>query len=479
VDPVGKFYMHTIDRRGSSLSSLLQHRILTVGVRQRCDDLLAALCRVDDLDDDVVAALRDVRSAKVRAAWVARSGTGPDAVRGVLRSEKRIMVLEAAARRNDLSDGDYLAMIRSGHERISHAVLTNPAVSAVARSAAAAAWCAAVSDMAQRDLRSAAEAIVSHHPECANSLAEHARHPAILTATICSDLTPAAQANLLTYLVRPVLGQLAAFSAGSASLSWDTTKRIERLTEHLPRALSAPGATDEFRDGVAAVLHALGPLQPQRGAIPNPERLRQRLLSAATEARGSTVNPLSAARHSTDPAELDQLALAAANDFNQMLAMTLFANPNLPASAARVAMTVISWVHLKGALEQSARCGNGTVFAVIAAANSQLINDDVLSLHDDPPALLRGTVAAMTKPTAHHAAAVLNSRFCDSSVLFSIPADMLLTSSQGLPGHVAEELRGLLDSHLGGDDSAWAVFEALLADGGLTLGELLQVSSRL
>lgn len=190
------------------------------------------------------------------------------------------------------------------------------------------------------------------------------------------------------------------------------------------------------------------------------------------------------ARTSCDPERL--LELARESSGNQSLSYALFDNPALTVEAARIAVYGLGWRGIRDIAHVAAQNDRVDIFAVVAAWNpSELIDDGVLAKFPSPEDALTAAATEMVLNYKEASSSVrgrlerggganllLQSRYCTNAVILQMPVSVL--SSEEAPAHVAPIVTRLLDCELGADEKSWELFEALVGDGSLPLGETIE-----
>jgi hypothetical protein len=180
------------------------------------------------------------------------------------------------------------------------------------------------------------------------------------------------------------------------------------------------------------------------------------------------------------------LELAGESGKNQALAYALFDNPALTVDAARIAVHGLGWRGIKEIGLTTAQGDRPDIFAVVASwAPAELIEDTVLSKFNSPEDTLTAVAAEMVLSFKDGNASsrtrmdrfggtnlLLQSRYCTNAVILQMPVSVL--STQDTPAHVSSIVSRLLDSELGDDEKNWELFEALVGDGTLPLGETIE-----
>jgi hypothetical protein len=462
---------------GQELPETMQRRILAVASALRDDHVLALLNQVPNLAGDVDAALGKVKGVHTRAAWIRATRRTPDEVRAGLRSERRVAVLAAAASRSDLANDDYLTLAESGNDTVLRTVLFNKAVDGAALRRAAVIWAVGQPASVHRfdQVFSETASVLARAPEVADEVATAATNPAVLTACLRYPLSELAQINVGGGLILPTLATMKEL-ATSYYASQDTRRHISRFVPALVEHLSLPTASDDLRNGVAAMLHKLGPFPTQQWPVAgvNLAHAYQMMLAVAIAPRGEvTSDPLLEASAVFDEERLVALAAQVRDSKSSTQAVALLNNPALPVRAAKMVEHLLERDQRLQLMAEFAAEGHAEMFAVLARTVPHEITDAFLGCFEDPAGLVRATLHAIAQH-GRRCGPVLASRWCEPEMLLEIPIGMVNQAPH--QPETAAGLSRLLSERLGDAEQVWQMFETLAEDDDVTLDHAIRTA---
>lgn len=455
----------------------VQRRILAVGAASNDGDLLATLENLPVLAPDVDSAIGKRKGAKERAAWIARKERTSSEVRAALKSEKRVVVLQAAAKRTDLTHSDYALLANHDVPKVWSALLLNSEVSIEIKKSLATRWGARMDDDGWR----ASDALVRHFgpiPATHDALASQSTNEVVLTFVSKSALSEASQMRVLKYAIVSNLARVKAAPAGTNY--YEISRRFEEALNAAKGLASSAGTTPEVREQLLQAFVGVGVIPgPNRSYYSNAnlEQSRIEMIEAIKAGpTGAILDPAEEAANTLDLDRLLVLAQLAKSDSNATLAQAVIANPIATGEILREVCGFIGWHGRNQVLEMLARREDPSAFIEVLLNTWGAIDDDILAKTNDPSAVLC-RIAAKTAETvgtrgSADALMVLQSRWCTPEVLVEMPVASI--GHPEAPANIAKVVNTTLVKAFGADEQKWTLFEALVGDGSLPLREVIE-----
>ena len=471
--------------RDSQCPPATQRRILVVGKSHNDGSLLATLAGHKNLPQDIDEAIGERTGAKERAAWMARKNRTPKEVREALTREKRFAVLQSAAQRQDLSQKDYRLVVSRGNAKVLAEIIKNPAVSNSVKEEAAASFGATFDTDDSGSWRTSytLSSLFEGRSSLHEALVSKTSSREVLGYATGGNLSEETQLRILELVLKPFLEKM----QKPGVMSWDETSEMRSVSDMILKMSTSRHTTPLVRQMSKSYLESVTFVRTDRYANRSSSIDSNRLEMIKVLDIPPTVSGSDSAvdaRTSCDPERL--LELAGESGKNQALAYALFDNPALIVDAARIAVHGLGWRGIKEIGFTTAQGDRPDIFAVVASwAPAELIEDTVLSKFNSPEDTLTAVAAEMVLSFKDGNASsrtrmdrfggtnlLLQSRYCTNAVILQMPVSVL--STQDTPAHVSSIVSRLLDSELGDDEKNWELFEALVGDGTLPLGETIE-----
>lgn len=471
--------------RDTQCPASAQRRILTVGKSHNDGGLLASLAGHRNLPEEIDKAIGDRTGAKERAAWISRKSRTAEEVRGALKSEKRFAVLQAAAQRQDLGQRDYSLIVSRGNLKVLSEIIKNPSVSDRVKQEAAAEFGSrfeaddSISWRTNYELAALFDGRSSLH----EALVSRTDNRDVLCYAAGGNLCEATQLKILDKTLKPFIERMET----PGVMSWDETSNVRRMSELIQKISTSKHTTALVRQTAKSALESSVFVKTdqyrQRSQSVDSSRVEMiSVLDVPPTATGS--DSAVDARTSCDGERL--MELAEESRTNQALSHALFDNPSVTVEAARIAVHGLGWRGIKEIAHTAAQNERADIFAVVAAHYfHEILDDGLLAKFSSPEDALTAVAAEMVlnykngDPSMRSRMEryggtnlLLQSRYCTNAVILQMPVSVLATEEA--PAHVASIVTRLLDSELGDEEKNWELFEALVGDGTLPLGETIE-----
>jgi hypothetical protein len=435
--------------------------------------MLASLEALPGLDPEVDKAIGKRPGAKERAAWISRPDRTPEEVHMAIQKEKRVAVLQSAAKRRDLSSADYALMAKHRLGKVDVALLVNPSVSIEQKKVLAAHWGSCADEDGYRmndDLNRVFGPIPSVH----DALGSKTTNRSILRFISKSKISEETQLRVVEHLVKPCAQWIA-----KKREDYSVIRDYEDAVTTAIALAGNPFVTNMVRESVTAVFSAIGVIPNATRSYYNSSDLeaeRQKVLVALRAgATGSYVDPAEEAVATTDLVRLLELAKIASSKSNSTLAQAIIANEHANGEIIREVAAFVSWQNRSALYEMLIRRDDTTAFVEVAVNTWGMPDDDVLAKAKSPSDVLKQLAsAAAGMPGGRNNYTwlqILQSKWCTPEVVLELPT--IAVGHPEAPVHLGPIVNAALLSAFGDNDEKWGLFEALIGDGSMPLREVI------
>jgi hypothetical protein len=451
----------------------IQRRILAVGSSNNDGEMLASLEALPGLVPDVDTAIGKRPGAKERSAWISRADRTTQEVHTAIQKEKRVAVLQAAAKRRDLSEEDYALMAKHKLGKVDVALLLNPSVSIELKKVLAAHWGSCADEDGYR-MSEDLNRIFGPIPSVHDALGSRTTNRSILRFVAKSKLSEGTQLRVVEHLVKPCVHWIAK--------KRDDYSAIRDFEEAVTTAIALAGnpfVTSTVRETVTAAFMAVGVIPNATRSYYNSSDLeaeRQKVLAALRAgATGSYVDPAEEAVATSDLVRLLELAKLASSKRNSTLAQAILANDNVNGEIVREVAEFVSWQNRGALYEMLIRRDDTSAFVEVAVNTWGIPDDDVLAKAKAPSDVLKqlasAAVGASNGRNSYTWLQILQSKWCTPEVILELPT--LAIGHPEAPAHLGPIVNSALLSAFGENDEKWGLFEALIGDGSMPLREVI------
>jgi hypothetical protein len=436
-------------------------------------EMLASLEALPGLVPDVDKAIGKRPGAKERAAWISRADRTPEEVHTAIQKEKRVAVLQSAAKRRDLSAADYALMAKHQLGKVDVALLVNPSVSIELKKVLAAHWGACADDDGYR-MSEDLNRIFGPIPSVHDALGSRTTNQSILRFIAKSKLSEETQLRVVEHLVKPC--------AQWVAKKRDDYTAIRDFEEAVTTGVSLAGnpfVTATVREAVTAAFSAIGVIPSATRSYYNSSDLeaeRQKVLAALRAgASGAYVDPAEEAVATTDLVRLLELAKLASSKRNSTLAQAILANEHVTGEIVREVAEFVSWQNRAALYEMLIRRDDTSAFVEVAVNTWGMPGDDVLAKAKAPSDVLKqlasATAGASGGRNNYVWLQILQSKWCTPEVVLELPT--IAIGHPEAPVHLGPIVNAALLAAFNENDEKWGLFEALVGDGSMPLREVI------
>ena len=452
----------------------IQRRILAVGSSNNDGEMLASLEALPGLDPDVDKAIGKRPGAKERAAWISRTDRTPQEVHTAIQKEKRVAVLQSAAKRRDLSEADYALMAKHRLGKVDVALLVNPSVSIELKKVLAAHWGACADDDDGYRMNDDLNRVFGPIPSVHDALGSRTTNRSILSFIAKSKLSEDTQLRVVEHLVKPCVQSIA-----KKREDYSAIRDFETAVTTALALAGNPFATNTVREMVTAAFSAVGIIPTASRSYYNSgdlEAERQKVLTALRAgASGAYIDPAEEAVATTDLVRLLELAKLASQKRNSTLAQAVLANDNVNGEIVREVAEFVSWQNRGALYEMLIRREDTSAFVEVAINTWGMPDDDVLAKAKAPSEVLKKLASAAAEANGSRNnytwLQILQSKWCTPEVVLELPT--IAIGHPEAPVHLGPIVNSALLSAFGENDEKWGLFEALVGDGSMPLREVI------
>jgi hypothetical protein len=495
VSGVGALYTNAI-QNADTLEPLFQQRVFNYAKRNKDEPILIGLLGRRDLSPSIDAEIGAMSTAKVLSAWFARPGRTREEVLARLAKEKRVTVLESAARQPNMFDEVYLHCAQfAGSLRVAIALVENQSATLESRCIAARCIGQQVHELSYRNQHTLAQ-VVSSTPEVASAFAlgipldarSDAQAPKL--ALDCDGLDPEAIAHLgllagrYIALATKLRTQLSDENQRNTYIHYISNPQHQlRQASEILRPLLIQGVDTATAESLLATLDGL------RSALSTDSTLDLSMTTSADEltdaiksrprvrAAASVLARLQAASSPEQLLDALRSSANAAGGYSQSAAYATLVHTHVSAEAIELVSRHLGWGTVERALD--ARPPDTPVNIVVELLVRRRWVDDALLRRCGrfaPPrelwlALVRRWVAAGSPPPPE----LLGSTYASAEAVPELPVALFRSST--VPGWLSAEMARYLTDAL--DDTSFDAFEILAPKHNGTLASLVDACKRM
>ena len=451
-----------------------QERVFKIAAELGDGKLIASLMSLPNLAPEIDVAIGKRPGVKERLAWISAPWRTAVEVSEALVKEKRLAILDAASKRHDLSDEDYLIALSRGGSRVAPLLLENRGTSVAVKLKAAVVWAktqsndhgAAYSDYVGRYIG----AIPSAH----DAVALATRSRVVLEYVSSSELSERAQRRIIEALIKPALAEATSPGTFTGYKAAAVFRRFEQGCIAAEKLALNPSLTADVRTELNALFANLGTMPVYNAYSKSPTKSVAQVVAALVAGASGALTPHGSATNTVSLDELVVFAKKAAVSSDSQLAVAVLANPIVDTECARIVAKSLEYRCYQGVLELLASRNNTGAFAAVAGNWHNGSMDKVLGFGSNPEELLVALVRELETVGGHwHNSVLLGSSWCSPRVVQAMTITAITSYQAAVPEWVSKSISEFLVESFGDNDDQWALFESLLVGSSISFGELV------